>query len=295
MEPNIALLRGWLETVDGGTAAPLPQSADRGSPPAEAPTPTATPPSANNSKKTGRKGKGKGASKAKGGVGGGGDGGSSGGGDAEASDKGSAAELSTGGAGARAGGEKLEGEFFSRGRKGEGNRRRTRASPELSQVVTHNLVVLLSALHRASFGVTAGVVGVVGGVGGVAADEGDTPSSSGLGGGQGYSSRSAASGEIARLAADAAVQLRREQDMVFGLAEPLLDACLQVASKRASPQLFATVIEAKAMLRRRLWSAGDPAALDRQQTEADVDLDAAIPSIKVNYRTLLCPFPRSLP
>lgn len=76
-------------------------------------------------------------------------------------------------------------------------------------------------------------------------------------------------------------QLVGEQEVLFGLAEPLLDACLTVAAKRASPRLFGTVVDAKAMLRRRLWSSDDPDALREQEREADVDLDAAVPRIKV--------------
>lgn len=45
-------------------------------------------------------------------------------------------------------GEEVVEEFFSRGRQGEGNRRTTRSQPEMSAVVTHNLIVLLSALYR---------------------------------------------------------------------------------------------------------------------------------------------------
>lgn len=241
MEPSTTLIRNWLLSLKDG-ASPL-----------RSPISPPTAPSAPTTTSNARKGKGKGSSKGKGkSKNSNGDG---------IEEKSSAAAAS---ASKQAEEEEVEGEFFSRGRKGQGNRRNTRASPELSQVVTHNLVVLLSALHRVSLDVVSGdgvgvnvfasaVAGItIGGQGGKWEGGGD---------------------ESARLA--------REQEVVFGLAEPLLDACLKVAAKRASPQLFGTVVETKAMLRRRLWSSEDPSAIERQQKEADVELDAAVPSVKV--------------
>lgn len=240
MEPIITPVRKWLLKLEA-EAAPL-RSSSR--------CPSAPKPMTG---KTARKGKAKGSNKAKGGGGGGGDDGSR---DGAASQQTAA--------------EEVEEEFFSRGRRGEGNRRNTRANPELSQVVAHNLVVLLGALHRAPVD-----VGDLDGVGVTGAASGGAEVATGAEGIEGNNADSC------RLAAVAGGQLAREQDVVFGLAEPLLDACLNVAARRASPQLFGTVVEAKAMLRRRLWSSDDSLALDRQQAEADVDLDAAVPKIKV--------------
>lgn len=180
------------------------------------------------------KGKGKGAGKGKNGGGG---------------SKGVSSGTAEGG-GAVEKAEEVEEEFFSKGRRGEGNRKTTRSLPELSQVVMHNLIVLLSALYREDV-----VVAVAAG---------------------------AAAAEAA--VADAARALADEQEALFGLAEPLLDACLKVAARRASPRLFGTVVEAKAMLRRRLWSSEDAEALSEQAREADVDLDAAVPRVKVKGR-----------
>lgn len=304
MEPITTPLRRWLLKLDGG--APPLRGPGSSSPP---------PPSAGSSKTTAsRKGKGKG-SKHKGGSSGGG-----------------------GGAFAAEGGQKeaeveVEGEFFSQGRRGEGNRRSTRESPELSQVVTHNLVVLLSALHRAPPDVAAGA-GDGGGGGGDGDDaatpqttpatdkddgqpqvEGedsfsgvaaaavaaggqladDHPGALGAFGKAGETGGEGGDDAVSRLlsAVAAGGQLSREQDLVFGLAEPLLDACLQVAAKRASPELFGTVVETKAMLRRRLWwspskeGGGEMAtALERQEREVDADFDAAVPSIKVGAALL---------
>lgn len=248
MEPITAPLRNWLLNREGG-APPLrgPRSA---SPPA---------------KTSARKGKGKGSNKSKGGGGGGG------------------ATPGETAAGARQE-QEVEGEFFSQGRTGEGNRRSTRQSPELSEVVTHNLVVLLSALHRASPGLVADD-GVGDGEASVAVATGATGDSPPASPKTGEAS-SGATDAASRLleAVDEGGRLAREQELVFGLAEPLLDACMQVAARRASPQLFGTVVETKALLRRRLWSSEDPSALDRQQKEADVEFDAAVPSIKVCER-----------
>ncbi|CAN0000715.1 unnamed protein product [Scytosiphon promiscuus] len=174
----------------------------------------------------------------------------------------------------------VEGEFFSQGRKGEGNRRSTRESPELSKVVTHNLVVLLSALHRAPAEVLAGT--------GDAAEPGVSPTPEATAAGKRGEESSAGAGGVSEgsLSGVAAAALSREQGLVLGLAEPLLDACLQVAAKRASPELFGTVVETKAMLRRRLWFASKEGAemataLERQEREVDADFDAAVPRIKV--------------
>ncbi|CAN0233244.1 unnamed protein product, partial [Ectocarpus sp. 13 AM-2016] len=132
---------------------------------------------------------------------------------------------------------------------GEGNRRTARESPELSRVVAHNLVVMLSALHRApppDAAVDGGLEVAQGG-----GQNGDDDDDEGSAGGV---STAGGSDKGARLLAtvSAGGRLAREQDLVFGLAEPLLDACMQVAARRASPQLLGTVVEAKAMLRRRL-------------------------------------------
>ncbi|CAN0264958.1 unnamed protein product, partial [Hapterophycus canaliculatus] len=197
----------------------------------------------------------------------------------------------------------VEGEFFSQGRRGEGNRRSTRESPELSKVVTHNLVVLLSALHRAPPDVLAGAVdgGAASGVAPApetavrekkgkessAGAEGEGQAEGGAGGGGGDEGDDAVSRLLSAVAAGG--QLTREQNLILGLAEPLLDACLQVAAKRASPELFGTVVETKAMLRRRLWVPSKESqegvetatALERQEREVDADFDAAVPRVKV--------------
>lgn len=251
MEPITTPIRNWLLNLE------------RGAPPLRGPRSSSPPPAqpAAAAKTGARKGKGKGSK----GKGGGDTGGATSSGGAAA-------------AGARQEPE-VEGEFFSQGRKGEGNRRSTRQSLELSEVVTHNLVVLLSALHRAP-------PGGVGGDGGESVVSAGSPSTGE--GGSAETDDAAADnggdgGAASRLlaAVDAGGRLAREQELVFGLAEPLLDACMQVAARRASPQLFGTVVETKALLRRRLWSSEDPSALDRQQKEADVEFDAAVPSIKV--------------
>lgn len=263
MSPITTPLRNWLLAREGG-APPLRGPRPSSPPPAHAPAGAPA-------KAAQRKGKGKGSNKGKGkGKGGGGGGTGAGATSAEA----------TAGAAAPAAGAseepEVEGEFFSQGRRGEGNRRSARESPELSAVVTHNLVVLLSALYRATPGVVAdgGADGDDGG-----ADASGRDKDGGDEGGGGGRGDDAASRLLA--AAAAGGQLALEQDLVFGLAEPLLDACLQVAAKRASPQLFGTVVETKAMLRRRLWSSEDLSALDRQRKEVDVEFDAAVPSIKV--------------
>lgn len=255
MEAITAPVRDWLVTLQGpGTRllAPCPLSAS-----AARSSPQPPPPQAKSA--SSRKGKGKGASKAK--------------------DKAKEAPPPP-----------VEEEFFSFGRKGEESRRDTRGStPRLSKVVTHNLVVLLSALHRAGAGGGASPAPAAAAAT-AEADAAVVANASSSSSSDGDDSAAVRDGEEAAAlaaAADAAAdaedgKLAREQGVVFGLAEPLLDACLSVAGKRASPQLFGTVIEAKAMLRRRLWSSEDPAALDRQEREADVELDAAVPSIKVN-------------
>lgn len=257
MEPITTPLHNWLLNLKG-RASPLRGGRSSSPPPA-------TPAAAAASTKMGvRKGKGKsskGKSKGKG-KGGGGDGGSG----ATSSEE----------TGARQEPE-VEAEFFSQGRRGEGNRRSTRQNPELSEVVTHNLVVLLSALHRAS----------PGGIGVGGDDSPPIPPTTGDGGSAGAdddadsSSTPMDAASLLLAAVDAGGQLGSEQELVFGLAEPLLDACMQVAARRASPQLFGTVVETKALLRRRLWSSEDPLALDLQQKEVDVESDAAVPSIKV--------------
>lgn len=302
MEPITTPLRQWLLKLPGG-APPL-----RG--------PRSSSPQPPSKTTTARKGKGKG-SKNKGGGGGGGVGVSA------------AATPTT-----QQKEPEVEGEFFSQGRKGEGNRRSTRESPEFSKVVAHNLVVLLSALHRAPPDVVAGAVN---GDGGVTSDvspeaETETTTTTGEQGGasgtesedlsSGIAAAAVAAGEqladghpgalgafaggaagdktalgegdddaVSRLlsAVAAGGQLSRDQDFVFGLAEPLLDACLQVAAKRASPELFGTVVETKAMLRRRLWLSSEggkegvetATTLERQEREVDEDFDAAVPRIKV--------------
>lgn len=254
MEAITAPVRDWLVTLQGpGTRllAPCPLSAS-----AARSSPQPPPPQAKSA--SSRKGKGKGASKAK--------------------DKAKEAPPPP-----------VEEEFFSFGRKGEESRRDTRGStPRLSKVVTHNLVVLLSALHRAGAGGGASPAPAAAAAT-AEADAAVVANASSSSSSDGDDSAAVRDGEeAAALAAAAGAaadaedgKLAREQGVVFGLAEPLLDACLSVAGKRASPQLFGTVIEAKAMLRRRLWSSEDPAALDRQEREADVELDAAVPSIKV--------------
>lgn len=282
MEPITTPLRNWLLNLEGG-APPL--RGPRSSQPAAAAAPAA---------QTGaRKGKGKGSNKK--GAGGG----------ATAGETAAGATQE----------QEVEGEFFSQGKRGEGNRRDACQSPELSEVVTHNLVVLLSALHRASPGLAVAEGAADGGGGGGAsvvaagataapppaptspetgegsagaADDDDAAASSegGDGDGSGAAAAAAAASRLLLAAVDAGGRLAREQELVFGLAEPLLDACMQEAARRASPQLFGTVVETKALLRRRLWSSEDPSALDRQQREADVELDAAVPSIKVRVRWL---------
>ena len=264
MEAITAPVRDWLVTLQGPGTRLLSSSPVS---PAAAAAPK--PPPQAESTTTSRKGKGKGKGKA----------------------KSAAASLSQG--------PEVDGEFFSNGRKGEGNRRDTRGSPQLSKVVEHNLVVLLSALHRAGAGggasgaAAAAAAAADGGkstAAGDAADDGDDKSTDAVGEGDETAGLAAA----AAAAADAeGGLLAQEQGVVFGLAEPLLDACLSVASKRASPQLFGTVVEAKALLRRRLWSAEDPSALDRQEREADVELDVAVPSIKVCLAWCLPPYYRA--
>ncbi len=258
MSPITTLLRSWLLGREGGA------------PPLRGPRPSPPPPTKAAQRKG--KGKGKGSNKGSGGGGGGGAGATSGGTTAA----GAAAAAPAAGASTE---PEVEGEFFSKGRRGEGNRRSARESPELSAVVTHNLVVLLSALHRATPGVVADDGGADRDDGGAYASEGDGDGGDADGGSGGGGGDDAASRLLA--AAAAGGQLAREQDLVFGLAEPLLDECLKVAARRASPQLFGTVVETKAMLRRRLWSSEDPSALDRQRKEVDVEFDAAVPSIKV--------------
>ena len=266
MEPITTPLRNWLLGLEGG-APPL--RGPRSSSPPTAPSAAAA---AATTKTSARRGKGKG-SKGKGKGGGGGSGSGSGSGATPP--------------GEPAGQEpEVEAEFFSQGRRGEGNRWSTRQSPELSKVITHNLVVLLSALHRAS----------PGGVGAGVGDDDSSPTqpitredrSAGADDDNdddvvddNSSTPTSAAGSQLLAAVDAGGRLAQEQELVFGLAEPLLDACMQVAARRASPQLFGTVVETKALLRRRLWSSEDPSALDRQQKEVDVEFDAAVPSIKV--------------
>lgn len=268
MEAITGPLRDWLLEREGG-APPLrgPRSSSPTSPPpaAAAAQPTAAKPAA-------RKGKGKG--KGKGGSGKSKDGESPASGGEPAPAAAAAAGTKT----------DVDGEFFTQGRRGEGNRRTARESPELSQVVAHNLVVMLSALHRAPPPDVAvdggGVVAPGGGENGDYDDDGE--------GSAGGVSVAGGVDKGSRLLAvvSAGGRLSREQDLVFGLAEPLLDACMQVAARRASPQLLGTVVETKAMLRRRLWSAEDPAALELQRKEVDLDLDAAVPNIKVDDDTV---------
>lgn len=291
MEPITAPLREWLLNLEGG-APPL-----RGPRTSSPPQPPAGSGTAPRNKSTGRKGKGKGSNKgkSKGGSGGGGGGGS------DVKSVGETARSPVYATGKEE--AEVEGEFFSQGRKGEGNRRSARESPELSGVVRHNLVVLLSALHRApsspgmvddddddGAGAASAVVAAVAGEDEandddcqeaspkaddtVGKQQGTEGTAHGGGAGVGAESRLLA-------AVDAGGQLARERDWVFGLAEPLLNECIRVAARRQSPQLFGTVVEAKAMLRRRLWSSQDPSALDMQQKEVDVELDSAVPSIKV--------------
>lgn len=308
MEPTIKPIRERLLT--------------RGAVPLRPPRP---PPPSTSSKKASRNGKSKG--KARGGVSISGDG-----------------KSSAGQAGESQGEEDAAEEFYSRGRRGEGNRKTTRSLPELSQVVTHNLVVLLSALYGEEVvGVGVGASGVLG-VDGELADAVDatgvtvtratkeaasadcndsSPASveensgdeddqreehqdgddarcdsdgdknnvssnkhstlgGSTGGGAGARFPAVLGKEVEEETRISREQLADEQELLFGLAEPLLDACLKVAARRASPRLFGTVVEAKAMLRRRLWSSGDePAVLKKQEREADVDLDAAVPRVKV--------------
>lgn len=315
MEPITAPLRQWLLNLEGG-APPL-----RGPRPCPPTQPSAGQGAAPPNKATARRGKGKGSNKgkSKGGDGGAGEPATS---TAAAATKKKEEEV------------EVEGEFFSRGRKGEGNRRSARESPELSGVVKHNLVVLLSALHRAPSSCVVdtgddgdgggGGAGAASGVVASAAEAGEADEDDSCqeasrkagdtvakrerteGGGHGDGAEDGAGAESRLLAAvDAGGQLTRERDRVVGLAEPLLDACLRVAARRPSPQLFGTVVETKALLRRRLWSSQDPSAIDRQQEEADVELDAAVPSIKVcslnvivggryRYCTLVFPFAPSV-
>ncbi|CAN0141504.1 unnamed protein product [Ectocarpus sp. 6 AP-2014] len=261
MEAITDPLQDWLLEREGG-APPLraPRSSSPPPPPQAAAAAAAAKPAS-------RKGKGKG--KGKNGSG------KSKGGESPASGE-EQAPAAAAGAGTKG---EVDGEFFTQGRRGEGNRRTARESPELSRVVAHNLVVMLSALHRAptpDAAVDGGVAVAPGG--GENGDDGDDDEGS-----AGGVSTAGGDGKGARLlsAVSVAGRLAREQDLVFGLAEPLLDACMQVAARRASPQLLGTVVETKAMLRRRLWSSEDPAALERQREEVDLDLDAAVPSIKV--------------
>lgn len=196
--------------------------------------------------------------------------------------------------------EDIAEEFFSKGRRGEGNRRTTRSLPELSQVVTHNLVVLLSALYREDITAAAVPENSVDKSGAVPSmeravgeipeiDAVDTTKVEGeaLSDGKVVDPSNACVDEkpsdgLASLSVtEASAKLADEQEAVFGLAEPLLDACLKVAAHRASPRLFGTVVEAKAMLRRRLWSSDDPDAISEQARAVDVDLDAAVPRVKV--------------
>lgn len=274
MGPITAPIREWLLSLRNA-AAPVRAPHATGEPPTHA-----KPAKLDGGGKSGRKGKGKGSKKTKGGSSGGvssGNGNGSG-------DQGPRAPESRQT-------PEVEGEVFTRGSQGEGNRRETRVNPERSPLVTHNLVVLLSALHR------WGEAGQDSGAGDedVRTDAaGDTPSDPRLKSEQGSGEKEACSGaegkieghqgrdDLARLVGSSGDRLlSREQNAVFALAEPLLDACLGVAAKRASLWLFGSVVEAKAMLRRRLWSSEDPAALEKQRVEADVVLDAAVPSIKV--------------
>lgn len=282
MEPTIAPVREWLLSLRNA-AAPL--RAPHGT--TERQT-HAKPTKLDAGGKSGRKGKGKGSKKTKGGSSDGvGKGNGSGDQGARASESGQTPEV--------------EGEVFTRGRQGEGNRQEMRMNPERSPLVTHNLVVLLSALHRwGEAGWDSG-----GGDEDVRADVvGDTTASDPrLKSEKGSEEKEACSGgeerieerrgrdDLARLAGSSGERLlSREQDAVFALAEPLLDACLGVAAKRASLWLFGSVVEAKALLRRRLWSSEDPAALEKQRVEADVVLDAAVPSIKVVYNGFIAHF-----
>lgn len=236
---------------------------------------SATPPNApeKNARSSGGKGKGKGK--------GGGNGKNGGGGSGNKGASSEIAEEASGGGGGAAAVEQAkeaEQEFFSKGRRGEGNRKTTRSLPKLSQVVMHNLVVLLSALYREDVVVAADTAPAP-----AATGEGDEASQNGEVDDPSANIITTAAADAAGVA-EASRALADEQEALFGLAEPLLDACLKVAARRASPQLFGTVVEAKAILRRRLWSSEDPEALSEQAREADVDLDAAVPRVKVKGR-----------
>ncbi|CAM9456295.1 unnamed protein product, partial [Choristocarpus tenellus] len=180
--------------------------------------------------------------------------------------------------------EEIIEEFYSRGRRGEGNRRVARsrpdaaeARPDLSEVVSHNLVVLLSALWRHKLCVEGAPVSdsvVQDDVCGTRNETGAGTEGDEMTGGQ--EKESSGIEELNRL-------LMGEQQLVLGLAEPLLEVCMQLAARKASLHLLGTVVEAKALLRRRLCGgADDPVAMAEQEREMDKDLDAAIPRIKVD-------------
>lgn len=238
----------------------------------------------------GGKGKGKGRGRGKGGSSAGkgkhGSGGSNG----------AVAEESVGVGEATEDTGEVEEEFFSKGRRGEGNRRAARSSSDLKEVMTHNLIVLLSALYREGVVVDSAVDSDTASSNSADDDSGneDKPhrdgddeksaaeTATGATEGNGIASGGlAGAAAMTEAQAQAARALSDEQEALFGLAEPLLDACLRVAAERESPRLLGTVVEAKAMLRRRLWSSEDGEALSAQAAETDLDLDAAVPRVKV--------------
>ncbi|CAM9456190.1 unnamed protein product [Discosporangium mesarthrocarpum] len=202
------------------------------------------------------------------------------------------------------GGEKeVMKEFFSHGRRGEGHRHQLRSPPGISEgrpdisgVVKHNLVVLLSALWRTKLIKADGDSQERGPTPGPGQEEGRGGDGKGEAEGIAVKSRDEGVGQSEKRKGQGLVEgscvsdsdlsaLAAEQELILGLAEPLLEVCMQLAARKGSPRLLSTVVEAKAMLRRRLWAGGDdPEAMEQQTKELEFELDAAVPELEVKVK-----------
>jgi hypothetical protein len=80
--------------------------------------------------------------------------------------------------------------------------------------------------------------------------------------------------------ADLPPSLVQEQTRMLELAEPLLDAAFQIAAKSGAINLMTAIVEAKALVRRKLWSHSDEKALNLQAKEME-KVETAVPQISV--------------
>ncbi|CAM9474873.1 unnamed protein product [Chrysoparadoxa australica] len=86
---------------------------------------------------------------------------------------------------------------------------------------------------------------------------------------------------------EADAQLQQDQDFIIEFAGKLLDACLAIAAQMGEVGLFSSVVKAKALVRRRLWSDTDPAALKKQRLTLK-EQQVALPLVSVKKVQVEC-------